>query len=229
MERAFAPAVDMEAELRRAELPLFSLESHRPLRDFDVVGFTLQYELTFSNVLNMLDLAGLPLRSADRQDDQPLVIAGGPAAYNPEPLAPFIDAFLIGEGEEAVLEILDIVGEVKGGKGRASRSQLLERLVEKPGVYIPSYYSAEYKKPIHPKAPERVQRRVVRDLDAAYFPVSQLVPLSETVHERGMLEMFRGCTRSCRFCQAGVIYRPVREKTRDTAGNCPGHNQEYRV
>lgn len=143
MERAFAPAVDMEAELRRAELPLFSLESHRPLRDFDVVGFTLQYELTFSNVLNMLDLAGLPLRSADRQDDQPLVIAGGPAAYNPEPLAPFIDAFLIGEGEEAVLEILDIVGEVKGGKGRASRSQLLERLVEKPGVYIPSYYSAE--------------------------------------------------------------------------------------
>ena len=224
MERAFAPAVDMEAELRRAELPLFSLESHRPLKDFDVIGFTLQYELSFSNVLNMLDLAGLPLRSADRQDDQPLVIAGGPAAYNPEPLAPFIDAFLIGEGEEALLEILDVVGEVKGDKGRASRSQLLERLVEIPGVYIPSYYRAEYNeqgwykgiKPIHPKAPERVQRRVVRELDSAYFPVSQLVPISEAVHERGMLEIFRGCTRGCRFCQAGVIYRPVRERTPET-------------
>lgn len=224
MERAFAPAIDMETELRRAKLPLFSLESHRALRDFDIIGFTLQYELTFTNVLNMIDLSGIPLRSEKRQDHHPLVIAGGPAAFNPEPLAPFIDAFLIGDGEDALLEILDIVGEVKGIKERAPRSQLLERLAEIPGVYIPSYYSVEYEKrgrisrikPNHPKAPERVQRRVMRDLDTAYFPVSPLVPLPEAVHERGMLEVFRGCTRGCRFCQAGVIYRPVRERTPET-------------
>ncbi|HHV34530.1 MAG TPA: TIGR03960 family B12-binding radical SAM protein [Syntrophomonadaceae bacterium] len=221
MERAFAPALDMEGELRRAGLPLFSLESHRSLQDFDVIGFTLQYELTFTNVLNMLDLSGIPYRAEDRHDHHPLVIAGGPSAFNPEPLAPFIDAFLIGEGEEGVLEILEAVGEVKGDQPRASRSQVLERLIEVPGVYIPSFYRKEYtdddkiKKivPLHPRAPERVRRRVLDKLETAYFPTSPLVPLAEAVHERGMLEVFRGCTRGCRFCQAGMIYRPVRERS----------------
>lgn len=221
MERAFAPALDMEGELRRSGLPLFSLESHKPLKDFDVIGFTLQYELTFTNVINMLDLAGIPYRAEDRRDHHPLVIAGGPTAFNPEPLAPFIDVFLIGEGEEGILEILEVVGEVKGDRSRACRSQLLERLLEVPGVYTPSFYRKEYTKDgkikevvtLHPRAPERVRRRVLDKLDTAYFPTSPLVPLAEAVHERGMLEVFRGCTRGCRFCQAGMIYRPVRERS----------------
>ena len=224
MERVFAPALDMEGELRKNGLPLFSLESHRPLMDFDVIGFTLQYELTFTNVLNMLDLAGIPYRAEERRDHHPLVIAGGPNAFNPEPIAPFIDAFLIGEGEEGILEILEAAGEVKGGRSRASRQEMLERLLDVPGIYIPSFYRKEYTNDgkikevvsLHPRAPERVPRRVLDDLDTAYFPLSPLVPLAEAVHERGMLEVFRGCTRGCRFCQAGMIYRPVRERSPET-------------
>lgn len=219
MERVFAPGVDLETELRQRGLPLFSLESHRPLGDFDLVGFTLQYEMTFTNVLNMLELAGIPVLAGDRGDAHPLVIGGGPAASNPEPVAPFFDALVIGEGEAVLLEILRTIKESRQD-GHTRREELLERLGALPGVYIPSWYRVSYREdgrirsitPKHPGAPRRVRRRVLADLNQGYLPAAQLVPLAEAVHERGMLELFRGCARGCRFCQAGIIYRPVRER-----------------
>jgi len=227
LERVFAPAPDMEGELRRRGLPLFSLESYRPLRDFDLLGFTLQYELTYTNILNMLDLAGIPLLAAERGATDPLVIGGGPCAVNPEPLAPFFDAFVLGDGEEVLPEILAVVKEVKAGvRGQGvawpgGRREILRRLAALGGVYVPSLYRVRYYpdgrvaavEPQDPYAPARIKRRVVADLDAAYFPARPLVPYMEVVHDRVMLEIMRGCTRGCRFCQAGIIYRPVRERS----------------
>lgn len=226
MERVFAPAPDMEAQLKKHDLPLFSLESYRPLRDFDVVGFTLQHELTYTNVLNLLDLAGIPLFAAERGEEDPLVIGGGPCAVNPEPLAPFFDAFVLGDGEEVLLEILSAVKEAKraarpGGSRPGGRWKLLEALGSLAGVYVPSFYRVSYLpdgrlaavKPAEPGVPERVRRRVVKDFNTAYFPLRPIVPFMEVVHDRAMLEIMRGCTRGCRFCQAGVIYRPVRERS----------------
>ncbi len=221
-ERAFCPWPDMEAELRQHQLPLASLENGLALRDFDVVGITLQYELTFSNILTMLDLGGIPLRSRDRQDAFPLVIAGGPCAYNPEPLASFIDAFVLGEGEEVVHEIIDVVSR---HKARGSpRSDLLLDLASVQGVYVPSLYSVTYLEdgtvgrvvPSAPGVPGTVVKRIVKDIEALDYPTSPVVPFTEVVHDRAMIEVFRGCTRGCRFCQAGAVYRPVRERSLST-------------
>lgn len=223
MERVFAPWVDLEQLLREHQLPLFSLENRRPVAEFDVVGFTLQYEMSFTNILNMLDLAGIPLYSAARDESFPLIIAGGPCAFNPEPLAPFIDLFIIGEGEEVLGEVLDVVRDWKqdqpGGK-----VELLTRLVQVPGIYVPAFYSVTEDsegnitaiQPNRPGIPPVVTKRVIKDFDQVPFPTKPIVPYTEIVHDRIMLEVLRGCTRGCRFCQAGMLYRPVREKSPET-------------
>ena len=219
MERVFAPWMDMEGMLRKHRMPLFSLESRRPLADFDIVAFTLQYEMTFTNLLNMLDMAGLPLRSAGRNKNHPLIIAGGPSAFNPEPLADFVDAFVIGEGEEVLGDIIDLYKTT----GYLPREELLKKLATIQGVYVPSLYRMQYGTggsvasfAAVSGAPEKVVKRVLSDFDRAPFPSNPVVPYMGVVHDRIMLEVLRGCTRGCRFCQAGVIYRPVREKSPDT-------------
>lgn len=217
MERAFAPWPDMEEKMRLHDIPLFSLESVRPVGDFDVVGFSLQYELSYSNVLNMLDLADIPLLSRDRGESHPLVIAGGPNAFNPEPLADFIDAFVIGDGEEAILQVLN---SVKMNRD-LPRDMQLRALAETQGVYVPRFYEVQYNAdgtvasmdPVLPGVSSRVTKAVIPDLDQAYFPVNPVVPYLGIIHDRAVLEVMRGCQRGCRFCQAGVIYRPVRERS----------------
>ncbi len=219
-ERAYAPWVDMEAAMRAAGVPLFSLESHRPAAAFDVIAFNLSAELTYTNVLNCLDLAGLRVRSEERSASDPLVIAGGHAALNPEPLAPFIDAFAIGDGEELAGECTDVLSSARAGG--ASREELLKELARVPGMYVPWCYKVSYSngrlaavEPRFDGVPERVEKRAVADLAAWPYPKTQLVPLMEVVHDRLNVEVFRGCTRGCRFCQAGMITRPVRERPED--------------
>ena len=220
-ERVFAPWSDMEKEMRENNIPLFSLESGDSIKDFDIIGFTLQYELCYTNILNMLDLAGLPVRSKDRDNLSPLVIAGGPCVCNAEPIADFIDVFQLGEGEVIMPEFLDLYKEYKA-KG-ASKAEFLRAAAQIQGIYIPSLYDIEYNedntiKSITAKdgAPEKVIKAVVSDLDKVYYPDKFVVPLIEVVHDRVAHEIFRGCIRGCRFCQAGFIYRPVREKNPDT-------------
>ncbi|MDO4732406.1 MAG: TIGR03960 family B12-binding radical SAM protein, partial [Bacillota bacterium] len=224
-ERVFMPQEDMCAALRRFALPLYSLESHHELKDFDVIGFTLQYELSFSNILAMLDLAGIPLTTAEREDSAPLIVAGGPCAYNPEPLAEIVDVFFIGEGEDLDREFLDLVAEVKAAGG--GRSEILRRAVQIPGVYVPSFYQAEYDSRgrfsrllVRPEAPaetpETIKKRIVSHFDQVEFPEKPIMPWITPVHDRIMLEVMRGCSHGCRFCQAGMIYRPIREKSVET-------------
>ncbi len=226
-ERVFAPDTDMEEQLRKNNIPLFALESRDSLKDFDVVGFTLQYELSFTNVLNMLDLAGIPVKSKERGNslkDNPIIIAGGPCVVNPEPLADFIDCFQIGEGEELMIDFLDLLNKYK--KKGATREEFLIAASHIEGIYVPSLYTVDYNedgtiKKINATngAPEVVNKRVVSDLDNVYYPENFVVPFVEVVHDRVVHEIFRGCIRGCRFCQAGFWYRPIREKSVETISN----------
>ncbi|MGB3113450.1 MAG: TIGR03960 family B12-binding radical SAM protein, partial [Candidatus Omnitrophota bacterium] len=214
-ERVFAPWADMEKGLLMSGMRLFSLESKTEIRKFDIVGFSLSYELTYTTVLNMLDLSGIPVLSEDRGEDEPLVIAGGACCYNPEPMSRFIDAFLIGDAEESVLEFIDEYRKLK--KRGVGRKGILKALAHVPGVYVPSLYRAEYREnsffrltPLDEGIPSRIEKRSVVDLDRSYYPVKQIVPLVKIVHDRIAVEVMRGCPNRCRFCQAGAVNSPVR-------------------
>lgn len=220
-ERVFAVWPDMEAEMRKENIKLFGLESGDAIDTFDFVAFTLQYEMSYTAVLNMLDLAGLPVYAKDRDDSMPLVIAGGPCAYNPEPLADFVDIFSLGEGEEALCELVDAYEKAKN-EG-ISKREFLIRVAQIPGFYVPSLYHVEYYPDgtiasVTPTdgAPKVVTKRIIEDLDSVYYPEHMIVPSTEIVHDRVVLEVFRGCIRGCRFCQAGYAYRPVRAKHAET-------------
>ena len=223
-ERVYAPWLDMEEEMRRRGISLFSLETFREVSSFDILGFSLQYELLITNTLNMLDLAGLPLHAAERTDEQPFVIGGGPCVYNTEPIADFFDFFVLGDGEEIVVEVCDaLIAWKKEGRPDGRRG-FLRRAARIPGVYVPSFYAPEYDaqgmftglRILDEAASPQIYRRVVKDLDAAPFLEKPVVPYLGIVHDRLMLELFRGCTRGCRFCQAGMAYRPVRERRPET-------------
>lgn len=225
-ERVFAPWVDMEEKMRQHNISLYALETGDAIKNFDFVGFTLQYEMSYTNIINMLDLAGIPIWSKDRDEACPIVIAGGPCAYNPEPLADIVDIFYIGEGEVSYDEFLDLYREHK--KSGGTKDEFFEKALGIKGIYIPKYYDVEYKengeiksfKPNHPKAPKVIEKVLVMDMDKVYYPDKQLVPLIEVVHDRVTMEVFRGCIRGCRFCQAGYIYRPVREKSYERLIEC---------
>jgi radical SAM family uncharacterized protein len=219
-ERSYAPWVDMERVMRQRGIPLFSVDTHRPARDFDLLAFNLSAELVYTNVLNCIDLAGVPVRAEDRTPEHPLVCAGGHCTFNPEPLADFLDFVVLGDGEEVVAEITRVVGDWKrSGRTEGSRHHVLRELAQVDGVYVPSLYDVAYEgerlvavTPKYPDVPERVEKRTIADLADFPYPKRQLVPLTEVVHDRLNVEIFRGCTRGCRFCQAGMITRPVRER-----------------
>ena len=217
-ERCFAPWGDMEEEMRKAKLPLWALESGDSIRDFDFIGFSLGYEMAYTNVLNMLNLAGVPLHTWERGEDDPIVVAGGTCAYNGEPLADFVDIFSLGEGEDVTVEMLELYQKFR--REGWSRRDYLFKAAQIPGLYVPSLYRVTYREDgtvaaITPEegVPPVVTKRIVQDLDKSYFPVKTIIPSPENVHDRVMLEVFRGCIRGCRFCQAGYCYRPVRPKS----------------
>ncbi len=222
-ERVFAPWVDFEEIMRKHNIPLFALESRDPIKDFDFLGFTLQYELSYTNLLNMLDLAGVPIKTSQRPDwSTPVIVAGGPCACNPEPLADFVDIFFLGEGEEVDLEVIDLYKKIKAEGG--SKRDFLKEAATIEGVYVPSLYEVYYNADNTVReikatsgAPSVVKKRIIKDMDKAYYPDKFVVPFIEIVHDRAVQEIFRGCIRGCRFCQAGYIYRPVREKSSEVA------------
>lgn len=220
-ERVFAPWGDMEDAMRKNSLPLWALESHDPVKDFDLIAFSVGYEMSYTNILNMLDLSGVPLHAKDREGLHNIVFAGGACAYNPEPLADFIDFFSLGEGEEVTVEILELYRKAK--KEAWTKQHFLLAVSQIEGVYVPSLYEHVYQedgtlKEIipAPDAPKTVKKRIVQDLDKAYYPTKMIVPTTEIIHDRTNLEVMRGCIRGCRFCQAGFTYRPVRTRSADT-------------
>ena len=218
-ERVFAPWPDMEKLMRDNNILLYGLESKEPIKTFDFIGFTLQYEMSYTNILNMLDLAGLKIRASERGEGDPLIMFGGPCAYNPEPLYAIADFFDLGEGEESMNEVMDVY---KNNKGK-SKFEILKELSKITGIYVPCFYSTKYKEdgtieeflPLYDFVPRKIKKRILNDLNKASYPDKIIVPYTEIVHDRIMLETFRGCTRGCRFCQAGMIYRPIREKSVD--------------
>lgn len=221
-ERVYSPWPDFENVLRENKISLFSLESRRPIKDFDIIGFSIAYELSYTNILNVLDLGGIPKKSVERSDGDPLIIAGGPSVYNPEPVAEFIDAFVIGEAEEAMLEVIEAY-RGSGIKRQGSKKELLRTLSKIPGVYVPSLYQVEYNEdrtikkitPQSPDVPSKITKRFVMDLENAYYPTKQIVPHIQIVHDRIALEILRGCRHACKFCMAGATYRPWRVRSKE--------------
>lgn len=217
-ERVFAPDVDFEKLMRENDIPLYGLESLEPIKDFDFIGFTIQYEMCYTNILNMLDLAGVPVKAKDRTALSPIVIGGGPCVCNPEPIAEFFDMFILGEGEEVNLEVYDLYVEMK--KKGASKTEFLEAAAKIEGVYVPAFYDVAYEDdgrvksftPNNPNASSTIKKRIIKDMSRVYYPDKFVVPYCEIVHDRAIVEVLRGCIRGCRFCQAGYIYRPLREK-----------------
>ena len=222
-ERVFAPWPDMESLMRKSDIKLFTLETKTPLDQFDMLGFTLQYEMSYTNILNMLDMSGITIRASERGEDEPIIMAGGPCAYNPEPLYDIVDFFEIGEGEEMMDDVLEVYARHKAN-GKVNKKEFLREISHIGGIYVPSLYDVSYNEdgtireftPKYEDVPAKVKKRIVNNFDKVSFPDEMIVPYTDIVHDRVVLETARGCTNGCRFCQAGMIYRPVREKTTNT-------------
>ena len=222
-ERVFAPWPDMETLMRKSDIKLFTLETKTPLDQFDMLGFTLQYEMSYTNILNMLDMSGITIRASERGEDKPIIMAGGPCAYNPEPLYDIVDFFEIGEGEEMMDDVLEVYAKHKAN-GKVNKKEFLREISHIGGIYVPSLYDVSYNEdgtireftPKYEDVPAKVKKRIVNNFDKVSFPDEMIVPYTDIVHDRVVLETARGCTNGCRFCQAGMIYRPVREKTTNT-------------